>query len=727
MFKLFSRIALTITALSAVFFTSSAFASTPFSSSPYFGYSYNTTDAKSLCGASYPKNVRWVQWISYSGGIYSMNSAVKIGTCNVDSYSQAYSGTILSFCPSLWDTKMTSYWDSGHATIINAVAGYISPGLVNYSVSWSVLSSSWFQKSPTYFYLDWTSPDYLPYTLNPPSTGLSATCWTTWYIWRKWEWFMSTSVLDYPSVASGSYNTYTGQYCFSDGTCFALTNLASSTCSVDNIASGGNCSCKKTGWYSPSASWSTSMIWKYNGADVGWSITNSTTSDLFSAKFNRYYITLPSWSTYKPDRTLGTIDVSDIGGTRWIQVFGTSTGMIYTDSRTLVSTASGNSYTFNTSDGWLLSGMPVVSNVSTNPAGNYDNTFNSFVINSSTWNTLLLLTNKFQVYYQRWAGLDYSNVADNYTYLGSFASNTMITLPYWEKTRRIRIVPLTTTAYVSWISLFNTPFTDDQVCTNLYWSDLTAELASRSSLSGSTNVENINFCSSALDVPVVGSALSAMCNFVQPYVKPLVAKFQPAVDMINIMPPLTAPTTFDYYPKFSFSGMTMSISTQTGSIPTYSTWSDVNPLQITSDTWSSNLKIGFFALVSILLYLVVYALHIWIVVGLVWILLHVSRYFTGFVWKHNSSGNIWTLAPFLVYAGVFFTALVSIIASVSFILPLLQVVRAYALFLITFMTSFAPWSYALFSWFYAVVFSSIFLIFAFYLIYFLFERFSKLN
>ncbi len=499
------------------------------------------------------------------------------------------------------------------------------------------------------------------------------------------------------------------------------------SCNSDTIATGWNCSCKKTGSYSSTASWSTPLVWKYNWLDVSASITTATTTDAFSSKFKNYYIKYPSGVSYKPDIILGTIDASWIGGTRSVQAIWSSTWMIYSDSRTLVSTASANEYSFYTSDGWMLSSTPIVWNVTTNSATNDDNTFNSFVINSSSGGFLPIAYNRFSVYYQKGAGWSYSNLADNYTYLGDYLANTMITLPYGQKTRRVKIVPLSTTVYVSWVSPFNTPFTEDQLCTVLDGSALTAELDSRSSLSWSLAIANVNFCGVALDVPVVGSALGAMCNFVQPYAKSFVSKWQPVVDIINIVPPATAPTTFDYYPKFTFSGMTMDISTQSGAIPVYSSWSDVNPLKITSDEASSNMKIWVLALISIILYLVVYALHFWIVVGLVWLLLHISRFFTGFAWKHNASGNVWSLIPFVAYAWVFFTAILSIVASVSFILPLLLVFRAYALFLIVWMTSFAPWSYALFSGFFTVMFSSIFLIGIFYLVHFLIERFWKLN
>lgn len=499
------------------------------------------------------------------------------------------------------------------------------------------------------------------------------------------------------------------------------------SCTTDTIASGGNCSCKKTGGYSATASWSTPLVWKYNWLNVSASITTANTTDAFSSKFKNYYIKLPSGVSYKPDIILGTIDASWIGGARSVQAIWSSTWMIYSDSRTLVSTASANEYTFYTSDGWMLSSTPIVWNVTTNSATNDDNTFNSFVINSSSGGFLPIAYNRFSVYYQKGAGWSYSNLADNYTYLGDYLANKMITLPYGEKTRRVKIVPLSTTVYVSWVSPFNTPFTEDQLCTVLDGSALTAELDSRSSLSWSLAIASTNFCWVALDVPVVGSALGAMCNFVQPYAKSFVAKWQPVVDIINIVPPATAPTTFDYYPKFTFSGMTMDISTQSGAIPVYSSWSDVNPLKITSDEASSNMKIWVLALISILLYLVVYALHFWIVAGLVWLLLHISRFFTGFAWKHNSSGNVWALIPFLAYAWIFFTAILSIVGSISFILPLLLVLRAYALFLIVWLTSFAPWSYALFSGFFTVMFSSIFLIGIFYLVHFLIERFWKLN
>lgn len=544
------------------------------------------------------------------------------------------------------------------------------------------------------------------------------------------------SVIDYGNylfVDGTGYDAYIARHnCAFSSTLAGLGTLPPAPtppvtpCTTDTIASGGNCSCKKTGTYSASSG-STPIDWKYDGLSVWSFLTASSVNDLFSGKFRYSYMVYPSWSSYKPDITLATLDAWDIGGTRSIQAIGSSTGMIYTDSRTLVSNASWNSYLFYTSDGGLFSKTPIVGNISTNSSSNDDNTFNSFVINSSTGNIFLLLTNRFQVYYQRWSGWDYSNVADNYTYLGVYSSNTMITLPYGEKTRRVKIVPLATTVYVSWVSPFNTPFAEDKICTVLSGTGLTNEVAFRSSFSWSLYLTNTNFCGSALDVPYIGSALGAMCNFVQPLIKPLVWGFQTTVDMINIVPPSTAPTTFDYYPSFTFSWMTMHISTQTGAIPVYSSWSDVNPLKITSDEASSNMKIWVLALISILLYLVVYALHFWIVAGLVWLLLHISRFFTGFLWKHSGTGNIWSLAPFLVYAWVFFTALLSIIASVSFLLPLLQVIRAYALFLITWLTSFAPWSYALFSGFYIVVFSSIFLVGTFYLIYVLFEKHSRLN
>ena len=536
----------------------------------------------------------------------------------------------------------------------------------------------------------------------------------------------------------GNY-LYTWDYYVARHNCNVSTTLAGlgtlppaptppvTPCTTDTIASGGNCSCKKTGGYSPSASWSTALTWKYDWFNVSASITTATTTDIFSSKFKNYYIKLPSGSTFKPDIILGTIDASWIGGARSVQAIWSSTWMIYSDSRTLVSTASANEYTFYTSDGWMLSSTPIVWNVTTNSATNDDNTFNSFVINSSSGGFIPLTANRFSVYYQKGAGWSYSNVADNYTYLGDYLANKMITLPYGEKTRRVKIVPLSTTVYVSWVSPFNTPFTEDQLCTVLDGSALTAELDSRSSLSWSLAIASTNFCWVALDVPVVGSALGAMCNFVQPYAKSFVAKWQPVVDIINIVPPATAPTTFDYYPKFTFSGMTMDISTQSGAIPVYSSWSDVNPLKITSDEASSNMKIWVLALISILLYLVVYAVHFWIVAGLVWLLLHISRFFTGFAWKHNSSGNVWSLIPFVAYAWIFFTAILSIVGSISFILPLLLVLRAYALFLIVWMTSFAPWSYALFSGFFTVMFSSIFLIGIFYLVHFLIERFWKLN
>jgi len=500
------------------------------------------------------------------------------------------------------------------------------------------------------------------------------------------------------------------------------------SCSSDTIATWWNCSCKKTGTYSSTASWSVPMVWRANGVDVSGSITTATTNDAFSSKFNSYYIKYPSGVSYKPDLILGTIDASSIGGARSVQTIWASTWMIYSDSRTLVSTVSWNYYLFYTGDAtWSSNSLLSSANpLFTNSATNDDNTFNSFVINSSSGGFIPLTANRFSVYYQPSSWLSSANVLDNYTYLGNYLANTMITLPYGQKTRRIKIVPLSSTVYVSWVSPFNTPFREDQICSILDGSALTAELASRSSLSGSV-ISNVNFCGSAFDVPYIGSALGAMCNFVQPLIKPLVWGFQTTVDMINIVPPATAPTTFDYYPKFTFSGMTIDISTQSGAIPLYSSWSDVNPLKITSDEASSNMKIWVLALISIILYLVVYALHFWIVAGLVWLLLHISRFFTGFLWKHSGTGNIWSLAPFLVYAWVFFTALLSLIASVSFLLPLLQVIRAYALFLITWLTSFAPWSYALFSGFYIVVFSSIFLVGTFYLIHVLFEKHSRLN
>ena len=500
------------------------------------------------------------------------------------------------------------------------------------------------------------------------------------------------------------------------------------TCNSDTIATWWNCSCKNTGTYSATASWSVPMVWRANGVDVSGSITNATTYDPFTSKFNSYYIKLPSGSSLKPNLVLGTIDASSIGGARSVQTIWASTWMIYSDSRTLVSTASWNYYLFYTGDAtWSSNSLLSSANpLFTNSASNDDNTFNSFVINSSSGSFLAITANRFSIYYQATSWLSLSNVTDNYTYLGDYLANSMITLPYGQKTRRIKIVPLSSTVYVSGVSPYNTSFVQDQVCSVLDGSPLTAEIASRSSLSWSI-IANTNFCGSALDVPYIGSALGAMCNFVQPLIKPLVSGYQTTVDMINIIPPSTAPTTFDYYPSFTFSWMTMHISTQTGAIPVYSTWSDVNPLQITSDEASSNMKIWVLALISIILYLVVYALHFWIVAGLVWLLLHISRFFTGFLWKHSGTGNIWTLAPFVVYAWVFFTALISLVASVSFIFPLLQVIRAYALFLITWLTSFAPWSYALFSGFYIVVFSSIFLVGTFYLIYVLFEKHSRLN
>lgn len=723
--KLLSRLILWLTALSAVFFTSSVFADTPISTLPYYGSKYSVSNSQ----ANYD-TVRTIQWISKSStGVYSMNSAVSpADSMPFATYKETYTtNPILSFCPSFHDNKSTSYWESSHLYIITNPIWYISPWLVNYSSGGSIVTSKWFAKH-SFFYTDWMPSPWSPYDVALSSTGLSATCSQTAYAVRKWEGFMWTSVPANSAVKAWSYNPYTNQYCI-DSKCITLTDLAtsSSSCSVDNISSGGNCSCKKTGWYSASASWSTALTWKYNWLDVSASITTANTTDAFSSKFNKYYIKLPSGSTFKPDIILGTIDASWIGGTRSVQAIWASTGMIYSDSRTLVSTASANEYSFYTSDGWMLSSTPIVWNITTNSATNDDNTFNSFVINSSSGGFLPIAYNRFSVYYQKGAGWSYSNLADNYTYLGDYLANTMITLPYGQKTRRVKIVPLSTTVYVSWVSPFNTPFTEDQICTVLSGDALTAELASRSSLSGSLAIANVNFCGVALDVPVVWSALGAMCNFVQPYAKSFVSKWQSVVDIINIVPPTTAPTTFDYYPKFTFSGMTMDISTQTGAIPLYSSWSDVNPLKITSDASSSTMKIWVLALISILLYLVIYAVHFWIVAGLVWLLLHISRFFTGFAWKHNSSGNVWSLIPFLAYAWVFFTAILSIVGSISFILPLLLVLRAYALFFIVWLTSFAPWSYALFSGFFTVMFSSIFLIGIFYLVHFLIERFWKLN
>lgn len=490
------------------------------------------------------------------------------------------------------------------------------------------------------------------------------------------------------------------------------------TCNSDTIATWWNCSCKNSGTYS--ASWSAvSMDWKYDWMVLsGSQISQSYDTQVFaSSKTNINYMKYNLGSFWKPDPVLGQIDESNLwGATVGRLQFLSQTGTLSNNTQ-IIGSSTANYFTVET----------FAYDESLNPYSSEfsswsDNVFNSFTVNQSTGTTSF-----FKVYYLKWRGFKYSSLDDAYDYLGMFQSNTYVTLPYGVYTQKIKLVPTSSAgARIAWVSLWMVPFKQDQVCSFLDGSALTAELASRSTLSGSI-IANTNFCWSALDVPYIGSALGAMCNFVQPLIKPLVSGYQTTVDMINIIPPSTAPTTFDYYPSFTFSWMTMHISTQTGAIPVYSSWSDVNPLKITSDESSSNMKIWILALISIILYLVVYALHFWIVAGLVWLLLHISRFFTGFLWKHSGTGNIWSLAPFLVYAWVFFTALLSIIASVSFLLPLLQVIRAYALFLITWLTSFAPWSYALFSGFYIVVFSSIFLVGTFYLIHVLFEKHSRLN
>jgi len=474
------------------------------------------------------------------------------------------------------------------------------------------------------------------------------------------------------------------------------------SCATDNIASGGTCSCKVSS--TPTGtSWSGSALsWTWGGSGVT-STTTKTSSWLISGQFSSYSIYKVNTEWYKPNDLLWEIFVSAENSHADSIVFSNTGGVVWNNNYVTFTTDNGY-IKFYTDGKWLSSWT--------------ENNFNSFYVNSSTG----AVTSYFKVYY--WE----NNSIDPQKYLWIYQTNQLITLPNELKTRSIKIVPASNTNFYIWgVSLWNVSYVYWNVCTNLTASGALAELASRSTLSGSTNIANVNFCWSAFDVPYIGSALGAMCNFVQPLIKPLVSGYQTTVDMINIVPPSTAPTTFDYYPKFTFSWMTMDITTQTGAIPVYSTWSDVNPLNITTDASSSNMKIWILALISILLYLAVYALHFWIVAGLVWLLLHISRFFTGFLWKHSGTGNIWSLAPFLVYAWVFFTALLSIIASVSFLLPLLQVIRAYALFLIVWLTSFAPWSYALFSGFYIVVFSSIFLVGTFYLIYVLFEKHSRLN
>jgi len=689
--KYFSRSALIITALSAVFFSSPAFAvlDTP---SPL------VSSANPCFRTPMAYVYMWGVALGTSGGYgwntkYGALSFAYIDTSNNFKYfvpsgsNPVLSTTIPNVqCFSfLWASSTTSSAYYGRHGYIVKTDGSIVNITVN-ATNWSI--TQWSAYSGTYYTwsLDYDSSNG---RFSLPSSFNTAFAHNKAFYLSGWLLYYATN----GSTTSPTYAVWPNSL-------FTNASLPVN-CATDNIASGGTCSCKASS--TPTGtSWSGSAkSFTYGGSSIA-STTTKTSSWLFSGQFSSYSIYKVNSEWYKPNDLLWEILVSAENSHADAIVFSNTGGVVWNNN--YVSFSNDNGYIkFYTSSSF---------------SSGTENNFNSFYINSSTG----AVTSYFKVYY--WE----NNSIDPEKYLWIYQTNQLITLPNELKTRSIKIVPASNINFYIWgVSLWNVSYVYGNVCTNLSASGALAELASRSTLSGSTNIANVNFCSSSFDVPYIGSALGAMCNFVQPLIKPLVWGFQTTVDMINIVPPSTAPTTFDYYPSFTFSGMTMHISTQTGAIPVYSSWSDVNPLKITSNEASSNMKIWVLALISILLYLVVYALHFWIVAGLVWLLLHISRFFTGFLWKHSGTGNIWSLAPFLVYAWVFFTALLSLIASVSFLLPLLQVIRAYALFLITWLTSFAPWSYALFSGFYIVVFSSIFLVGTFYLIYVLFEKHSRLN
>lgn len=689
--KIFSRLILWFTALSAVFFTTPAFAL--WSPSP-------------LISASNPC-VRYPMAFS--------------PTKTTSPYPVLYNSTSVNNSASYWYIDTSDTFHFFHRVSTYVAEALTIPNVECSSIFWDAFvtyiatNSSW-QNNTWYVRLkngnyknisvasnttltvsaEYSSPDYFPESL-PYSNGK----------------FLPPLSQSYPSNWVGSLFYISGStlYINNNGNKNSPTYVAVTLpwnavlpvyCWSDNIASGGTCSCKPSTVPTASSSSGSAMTWEW---DWTWSITTTTktSSGLFSDNFSSYSIYKVNSEWWNPNDLLGSISV--YGGVSHADpiVFSNTGGVVWS-----------NNYISFSSDWFIEIRTEWKKWFSTTT----DNLFSAFYINSSSGS----VTSSFEVYYGS------NGSSDPTTYLWIYNTNQLIVLPSQILSHSLKIVPTSSSNFYVWgVSLWSPSYSYDNICTNLSASGALAELASRSTLSGSTNIANVNFCGSAFDVPYIGSALGAMCNFVQPLIKPLVWGFQTTVDMINIVPPSTTPTTFDYYPSFTFSGMTMHISTQTGAIPVYSSGSDVNPLKITSNEASSNMKIWVLALISIILYLVVYALHFWIVAGLVWLLLHISRFFTGFLWKHSGTGNIWSLAPFLVYAWVFFTALLSIIASVSFILPLLQVIRAYALFLITWLTSFAPWSYALFSGFYIVVFSSIFLVGTFYLIYVLFEKHSRLN
>lgn len=493
-------------------------------------------------------------------------------------------------------------------------------------------------------------------------------------------------------------------------------------CSSDNILTGWNCSCSPTGEYFISgATTPLTFTWWGKTLDPANIKTNSTYR--FSANKAKSYTVSYDEGTWKPDPNLINIDVSSFGGSTVNHVIlWSSTGQLSTDSSMVQWTNS--LVDFKEIDQYIK--------VTVSGENSKENLFNSIYINSSTGVTFpTLVTHRFAVYYASmelsWGAAAEANLnpwADqDWKYVGDYWYNTRIDLPYGSNARYLKIVPLQTASYVKAISLFNVPYEQEVSCKIVTDEEKQVIISG----SGTTLIDSINLCwQIPIDIPVIWSAINSLCPYFEPVFKPVVAKIWPFLNFIYLPPPSTPPTAFNFFPKVTMSDGTWTLGTQTWWVLFSTGQTNISKFKVVSDDSNQWVKKWVLAVVAILLYAVLLALHALVIYATFMFFLMIHRFLDGIFWVSHQ-GNLISSLPFLGYIALLFTTVLSVLTFFSFLLPILDFTKQFFLWIIVNITAFADGSYTLFHWFYALIFGGILIVPLIYLLYILIQKFGRLN
>lgn len=459
------------------------------------------------------------------------------------------------------------------------------------------------------------------------------------------------------------------------------------TCSIDNIATGWNCQCTTSQYLTPVWSWSTYQ----------WTIRNGeNTTPYYESSYIWDRIVYYAPIDFELDPPIGEIGYNNISNpvNRPLFVTGATFNSAYIESN-----GTWQYFTLRTSSDSFFSELK-----------NNQNYITSFKILSSTGSTQSMR-------------IEYYDGA-NWIFLPwTFQTNQKIDLTNTLNISQVRVYIPTGKFYTSGIQLIKQDYEYKKTCTVL----TDAQKAQLLSGSGTQLLDSINLCGQIpIDIPLIWSAVNAVCPYFEPILKPIVAKVWPFLNFVYLPPPSTPPTQFNFFPKVTINNGTFTLGTQTGSVLFSTGQTNVSAVKLVSDESNQGVKKSLLAFIAILIYAVVLALHALVLYITFMFFSFVHKVLDGVFWASHQ-GNLISSIPFIGYIAILLTTVLSILIFFSFLLPILDFNKQFFLWIIVNITAFADGSYTLFHGFYSLIFGWLLVIPFVYLLYILFQKFSRLN